>query len=90
MAAFGAIAVLRGVTQAAAMAAYDAGSPRLLAAAARLDPGSYRIRMRAASSLPGPRCDRIRTHAAAAASLFPNAPAPKRLLASCGARRRSR
>jgi hypothetical protein len=87
-AAFGAVAVGRGLAQAGAMAAFDAGTPRGVALAARLDPGSYRVRMRAATTATGPRCTAVRTHAGAARALLPEARAPRRLLATCAARKR--
>ena len=86
MGAAGVVLVLRGATQAAAMAVYDngLGNTRMLERAALLDPGSYRIRIRAAErNLSRGNCTRARAHARAAASLYPLAPAPKRVLRRC-------
>jgi hypothetical protein len=65
----------------------NGGTTAALDEAARLDPGSYRIQMRAADAWLGRGiCARARPHALAARDLFPNAPAPKRLLAECPGR----
>ena len=62
----------------------NGGTTAALDEAARLDPGSYRIQMRAADAWLGRGiCSKARPHALAARNLFPNAPAPKRLLAQC-------
>jgi O-antigen ligase len=62
----------------------NGGTTAALDEAAKLDPGSYRIRMRAADAWLGRGiCAKARPHALAARDLFPNAPAPKRLLAQC-------
>jgi len=65
----------------------NGGTTAALDEAARLDPGSYRIRMRAADAWLGRGlCAKARPHALAARNQFPNAPAPKRLLAQCPGR----
>lgn len=65
-----------------AMAAYTNGS---IDRAVSLDPGSFRIRMRAADGFFGRgQCKPARVQALAARELFPESPAPKRLLAQCG------
>jgi hypothetical protein len=49
-----------------------------------MDPGSYRIQLRLAESYAhGRSCARARPHVAAARALFPNAPAPRHVLAEC-------
>jgi O-antigen ligase len=53
--------------------------------AVQLDPGSYRIRSRlAAAYINRGNCAKARPHAQAANGLFPEAPAPKRMLGECG------
>ena len=53
--------------------------------AVRLDPGSYRIRTRlAAAYYSRGNCAKARVNALAAQQLFPEAPAPKHMLAQCG------
>jgi hypothetical protein len=65
-----------------AMAAYTNGS---IDRAVSLDPGSFRIRMRAADGYIGKgQCKQARAQALAAADLFPESPAPKRILSQCG------
>ena len=65
-----------------AMAAYTNGS---IDRAVALDPGSFRIRMRAAAGFIGKgQCSQARVQALAARKLFPESPAPKRILAQCG------
>jgi O-antigen ligase len=52
--------------------------------AAMLDPGSYRIRSRlAAAYINRGSCAKARPHARAANALFPEAPAPRRMLGEC-------
>jgi hypothetical protein len=54
-----------------------------------IDPGSFRIRMLLALRWArAGRCDRAIPHASAARDLFPNHPAPARLLRACGVRKR--
>jgi len=84
---------LRTVGQAVAMALFSTGRAPQIAMAARLDPGSFRVRVREAElAARRGRCTEVRTHAGAAHDLFPEAGAPRRLLAACGTgtRRRSR
>jgi O-antigen ligase len=65
-----------------AMAAYTNGS---IDRAVSLDPGSFRIRMRAAEGYLGKgQCKAARVQALAAHDLFPESPAPKRILSQCG------
>jgi hypothetical protein len=81
----GGLAILRSSRQVAAMAVFEAstGAARI-ERAAELDPGSYRIHMRLADAYARRRsCKNVRPHAEAARALFPNAAAPKRLLAAC-------
>lgn len=86
----GGLAVTRSTLQVAAMSLYASASQteagdRRLELAARLDPGSYRIQMRLADLYSLARsCSRARVHARAAESLFPSAPAPRHVVASCG------
>lgn len=86
----GGLAVTRSTLQVAAMGLYASASQteagdRRLELAARLDPGSYRIQMRLADQYSLARsCGRARVHARAAEALFPSAPAPRHVLASCG------
>lgn len=85
---FGAIAITRSTTQLSAMGVYSE-STRIsgLERAATLDPGSYRIQMRTADAFASRGdCLRARPHARAARDLFPNAGAPKRIIASCSGR----
>ena len=81
----GGLAILRSSRQVAAMAVYESSTRgSRVERAAALDPGSYRIHMRLAEAYARRGgCRNARPHAAAAQALFPNAAAPKRLLASC-------
>jgi hypothetical protein len=81
----GGLAILRSSRQVAAMAVFESSTRGArVERAAELDPGSYRIRMRLAESYARRgSCRSARPHAEAAATLFPNAAAPKRLLAAC-------
>jgi hypothetical protein len=84
--ALGGIAVARSGAQVTAMSIY-AGTTRasVVERASALDPGSYRIHLRLAEAYARRgSCTNVRVHAAAARELFPNAPAPRRMLASCG------
>jgi O-antigen ligase len=75
--------------QTLAMGAFDGGDRAAMETAARIDPGSFRIRMLLAQAWArAGRCDRAVPHASAARALFPNHPAPARLLRACGARKR--
>ena len=79
----------RSVAGTAAMELYDTGKTRMMELGSRLDPGSYRLHMfMAAVWLKTGRCDRARPHAESARRLFPNHPAPLRILRSCGGKRR--
>jgi len=81
----GGLAILRSGRQVAAMAVFEASTRAgRMERAAELDPGNYRIRMRLADGYARRgSCRNVRTHAEAARALFPNAAAPKRLLAAC-------
>jgi hypothetical protein len=79
------LSATRGGFQWAAMATSN-GTSRLsrLERASQFDPGSYRIHLRAANSAAdGGNCRAAIRHASAAASLFPAAREPRRLLARC-------
>jgi hypothetical protein len=79
---------LRSATQLASMAMFS--SANTIAAydrASIADPGSYRIQMRIAEiGAERGRCDLVKRHAMRAHNLFPAAPEPVHLLASCGVR----
>lgn len=78
----------KSAAQIQSMALYS-GSSRLttIERAAAWDPGSYRIRMRLAEDYASRgSCRGVKAQAGAAHDLFPAAPAPRRLLASCGVR----
>ena len=72
--------------QVAAMSVYESSTrASRVERAAVLDPGSYRIHIRLAETYAKRRsCANVRVHAGAARVLYPNAAAPKRLLAGCG------
>ena len=81
--------VARSVAGTAAMELYDTGKTRMMELGSRLDPGSYRLHMfMGALWLKAGRCERARPHAESARRLFPNHPAPLRILRSCGGKRR--
>ena len=84
--AFGGLAVTRSAAQVAAMSIYSGTTrAREVERASELDPGSYRIHLRLAEAYARRgSCTNVRAHASAAHDLFPNAPAPRRLLAACG------
>jgi hypothetical protein len=84
--ALGALAVWRSGSQLVAMSIFSTTSrTSRLETASTLDPGNYRIHVRLAESyLRRGSCSRARSHARAARALFPNAPAPKRVLSRCG------
>ena len=88
VAILGGLAIARSTTQLAAMAVFESSTrASRVERAAELDPGSYRIHLRLAESYAKRRsCANVRTHAGVARELFPNAPAPKKLLAACGSR----
>ncbi len=79
---------LRSATQAAGILVAGGGESRsALRWASRLDPGSYRLQILLATRPDGrSRCERAREHGVRARELFPNHPAPKRLLRGCAAR----
>ncbi len=78
------LAMLRSVGQVEAIARAGPGWPvERLENAVRFDPGSYRLQLMIAQRTG---CARGRSHAAAAARLYPYLPAPKRRLATCGER----
>lgn len=86
VAALGALAVWRSASQVRSMSVYsNSNRTSELERSSSLDPGSYRIHLRLAEGyLRRGSCSRARAHASAARALFPNAPAPKRVLARCG------
>jgi O-antigen ligase len=86
VAILGGLAIARSATQLAAMAVYEQSTrASQIARASALDPGSFRIHLRLAEAYARRgSCANVRTHASAARALFPNAAAPKRLLAACG------
>jgi O-antigen ligase len=79
----------RSAAQMISMGLYSSGKRTAMELAGRVDPGSYRIQMLLGMTwLRDGRCDRARPHAAAARALFPNHPAPRQLLRTCGGRKR--
>jgi O-antigen ligase len=80
------LAAARSVAQLSAMAIFSTSTRTTrLERAAQLDPGSYRIEVRLATGYVNRgNCTRARAHASRALALFPNAPAPKRILRECG------
>jgi O-antigen ligase len=86
VAILGGLAIARSSTQLAAMEVFESNTrASRVERAAELDPGSYRIHLRLAESYAKRgSCTNVRIHASAARALFPNAGAPKRLLANCG------
>jgi O-antigen ligase len=79
----------RSAAQMISMGLYSSGKRTAMELAGRVDPGSYRIQMLLGMTwLRDGRCDRARPHAAAARALFPNHPAPRQLLRSCGGPKR--
>jgi O-antigen ligase len=88
VAVLGSIATVRSALQVAAMGIYS-DNARLsnLDRSVILDPGSYRLQLRLAEAYVNRGdCIRARPHARAARDLFPNAAAPKRIIASCSGR----
>jgi hypothetical protein len=87
----GALFLCRSAAQIAAMGLYSSGKRDAMERASRVDPGSYRIQMLLAKTwLERGQCDRARPHAEAARKLFPNHPAPARVLRACGGTRKRR
>ena len=86
VAALGALALVRSASQLSAMSLFSTTSRvAALEQASTRDPGSYRIHVRLAEGyLRRGSCKRAVAHAGAARALMPNAPQPRRLLASCG------
>jgi hypothetical protein len=85
----GALFICRSAAQMAAMGLYSSGKRDAMELASRVDPGSYRIQMLLGKSwLQRGRCDQARLHAQAARDLFPNHPAPARVLRACGGARK--
>jgi O-antigen ligase len=82
----GGLSIARSGAQVAAMAVFESSTrASRVERAAELDPGSYRIHLRLAEAYARRgSCKNVRAHAGAARELFPNAAAPKRLLAGCG------
>lgn len=82
----GGLAIARSSTQLAAMSVFESSTrASRIERAAELDPGSYRIHLRLAEAYAKRgSCANVRLHAGMARALFPNAAAPKRLLAGCG------
>ena len=81
----GGLAIVRSAAQLSAMSIFSA-TTRLaqLEEASVRDPGSYRIHLRLAEAYARrASCRRVAAHAGAARELYPNAPRPRRLLASC-------
>ncbi|MFL5493583.1 MAG: O-antigen ligase family protein [Gemmatimonadales bacterium] len=90
-AVIGALFICRSAAQIAAMGLYSSGKRDAMELAARVDPGSYRIQMLLGKTwLERGRCDRAQPHAEAARKLFPNHPAPARVLRACGGARKRR
>jgi O-antigen ligase len=84
-AAVGTLFLWRSSAQVLAMDLFSTGQRAVMERASRVDPGSYRIHMLLAENWRAAgRCDRARPHAQAARSLFPNYPAPRQTLRSCG------
>jgi O-antigen ligase len=84
----GTLFICRSAAQMAAMRLYSSGKRDAMELASRVDPGSYRIQMLLGKTwLERGRCDRARPHAEAARDLFPNHPAPRRVLRACGGAR---
>jgi O-antigen ligase len=85
VAILGGLAITRSSTQVAAMGVFESSTrASVVERASALDPGSYRIHVRLAEAYARRgSCANVRRHADAARTLFPNAAAPRRLLASC-------
>jgi hypothetical protein len=78
--------LVRGAAQMSAMAVFvNTDNPQMLEVAGHVDPGSYRLQIRLAELAERRHdCDAVRSHAEQARALFPAAPEPVRLLATCG------
>jgi O-antigen ligase len=88
VAAVGGLAIARSAMQLSAMSIFSTTTRvARLEQASTLDPGSYRIHVRLAEGyVRRGNCRRAVSHARIARELFPSAPRPRRLLASCGRR----
>jgi hypothetical protein len=86
VAIIGGLSIARSTTQLMAMDVFESSTrASRVERAAALDPGSYRIHLRLAEAYARRgSCANVRLHGGAARALFPNAAAPKRLLALCG------
>jgi hypothetical protein len=86
VAILGGLAITRSTTQVMAMGVFESSTrASVVERASALDPGSYRIHLRLAEAYARRKsCPNVRRHADAARLLFPNAAAPRRLLAACG------
>jgi O-antigen ligase len=88
LATVSAVAAVRSAGQWGSMALFSTGRVGDITQAGRLDPGSYRVRLRLAElAARRGQCTAVRAHAGAARSMFPEASAPRRLLARCPAPR---
>jgi hypothetical protein len=85
VAILGGLSIARSTAQLMAMDVFESSTrASRVERAAALDPGSYRIHLRLAEAYAKRgSCANVRLHAGAARALFPNAAAPKRLLAGC-------
>ncbi|MCX5768533.1 MAG: O-antigen ligase family protein [Gemmatimonadetes bacterium] len=78
------VAIITSAGRVEAMRLYGLGTVTALESATARDPGNFRIRVRAAETqLARGKCADARAQALAARALFPQAPAPKRVLAAC-------
>jgi O-antigen ligase len=85
----GALLLARSLAQTVAIGVFGDGRRPAMESAVAIDPGSYRIRMLLGRAWArAGRCDRAVPHATAARQMFPNHPAPVRLLRGCGVRAR--
>lgn len=86
LAAVTVLSALRSSAQLSAIALFSTTTRTAsLERASQLDPGNYRIHLRLATGyLNRGSCTRARSHASSARALFPNAPAPRRILRNCG------
>jgi O-antigen ligase len=82
------VLALRSATQLASMAMFSSATTvGAYERASIVDPGSYRIHMRIAEvGAERGRCDLVKRHASRAHDLYPAAPEPTHLLATCGVR----
>jgi O-antigen ligase len=82
------VLAIRSATQLASMAMFSSATTvGAYERASIVDPGSYRIHMRIAEvGAERGRCDLVKRHASRAHDLYPAAPEPTHLLATCGVR----